>query len=88
MCFTQAGALEKIVKASQLEIIELQHSVGELRYLLSFSFLYSCTETVKFACSPYFVKLGLRNCSMIVRLISICICPDLVSFYFSYCFTL
>lgn len=29
--YTLAGALEKIVKASQLEIIELQHSVGELR---------------------------------------------------------
>jgi len=43
ICFTQAGALEKIVKASQLEIIELQHSVGELRYLLAFSILYSCT---------------------------------------------
>nr|XP_023908042.1 uncharacterized protein LOC112019757 [Quercus suber]POF16225.1 hypothetical protein CFP56_47841 [Quercus suber] len=28
----KAGALEKIVNASQLEIIELQHSVGELRY--------------------------------------------------------
>nr|POE52371.1 hypothetical protein CFP56_66432 [Quercus suber] len=28
-----AGALEKIVKASQLEIIELQHSVAELRCL-------------------------------------------------------
>nr|POE59975.1 hypothetical protein CFP56_03570 [Quercus suber] len=31
MKILQAGALEKIVKASQLEIIELQHSVGELR---------------------------------------------------------
>ncbi|KAB1213132.1 hypothetical protein CJ030_MR5G015880 [Morella rubra] len=29
--YTLAGALEKIVKASQLEIIELQHSVDELR---------------------------------------------------------
>ncbi|KAF3961109.1 hypothetical protein CMV_014236 [Castanea mollissima] len=29
--YTLAGALEKIVKASQLEIIELQHSVVELR---------------------------------------------------------
>ncbi|KAK4597850.1 hypothetical protein RGQ29_015390 [Quercus rubra] len=29
--YTLAGALEKIVKASQLEIIELQHTVGELR---------------------------------------------------------
>lgn len=28
----QAGALENIIKASQLEIIELQHSVDELRY--------------------------------------------------------
>lgn len=31
---TQAGALENIVKASQLEIIELQHSVEELRYIV------------------------------------------------------
>ena len=30
----QTGALEHIVKASQLEIIELQHSVDELRYLI------------------------------------------------------
>lgn len=29
----QAGALEDVVKASQLEIIELQHTVNELRYL-------------------------------------------------------
>ena len=34
MSFGQAGALENIVKTSQLEIIELQHSVEELRYLL------------------------------------------------------
>lgn len=33
----QAGALENIVKASQLEIVELRHSVEELRYFLSFS---------------------------------------------------
>lgn len=31
---TQAGALENIVKASQLEIIELRHSVEDLRYFL------------------------------------------------------
>lgn len=31
----QAGALEDVVKASQLEIIELKHTVGELRYLTS-----------------------------------------------------
>lgn len=30
-CFSQAGALENIIKQSQLEIIELQHSVDELR---------------------------------------------------------
>lgn len=29
-----AGALEDVVKASQLEIIELQHTVSELRYLI------------------------------------------------------
>jgi len=29
----QAGALEDVVKASQLEIIELKHTVGELRYM-------------------------------------------------------
>lgn len=29
----QAGALENVVRASQLEIIELQHTVDELRYL-------------------------------------------------------
>lgn len=28
----QAGALEDVVKASQLEIIELQHNVDKLRY--------------------------------------------------------
>ena len=33
----QAGALENIVKTSQLEIIELQHSVDELRYFLNHS---------------------------------------------------
>ncbi|KAL6186439.1 hypothetical protein ACLB2K_042559 [Fragaria x ananassa] len=33
--YTLAGALENIVKASQLEIIELQHSVEELRAELS-----------------------------------------------------
>lgn len=31
----QAGALENIIKQSQLEIIELQHTVDELRYFLS-----------------------------------------------------
>ena len=36
VCCTQAGALENIVKASQLEIIELQHSVEELRYFKRF----------------------------------------------------
>lgn len=30
----QAGALENIIKQSQLEIIELKHTVDELRYLL------------------------------------------------------
>ncbi|KAJ6890194.1 leucine-rich repeat-containing protein [Populus alba x Populus x berolinensis] len=34
--YTLAGALENIVKASQLEIIELQHSVEELRYFKRF----------------------------------------------------
>lgn len=29
----QAGALENIIKQSQIEIIELKHSVEELRYL-------------------------------------------------------
>lgn len=29
----QAGALENIVKESQLEIVELRHSVEELRYI-------------------------------------------------------
>lgn len=29
--YTQAGALENIIKQSQLEIIELQHTVDELR---------------------------------------------------------
>jgi len=29
----QAGALENIIKQSQLEIIELQHTVDDLRYL-------------------------------------------------------
>ena len=31
-CKMQAGALENIVKASQIEIIELRHSLEELRY--------------------------------------------------------
>lgn len=31
----QAGALEDIIKQSQLEIIELKHTVDELRYFPS-----------------------------------------------------
>lgn len=29
----QAGALENVVKASQLEIIDLRHTIDELRYI-------------------------------------------------------
>ncbi|KAG2708060.1 hypothetical protein I3760_05G173800 [Carya illinoinensis] len=65
--YSLAGALEKIVKASQLEIIELQHSVDELRYLISFLILYMQSR-LTFSCSPYFWKVGLRKLSMRVKL--------------------
>lgn len=35
MHYMQAGALEDVVKTSQLEIIELKHTVDQLRYLAS-----------------------------------------------------
>lgn len=35
LLFMQAGALENIIKQSQLEIIELKHTVDEVRYFPS-----------------------------------------------------
>ena len=84
-CFhcVQASALENVVKASQIEIIELQHTVDELRYLTSESY------TDMFAMCPIWILLYLdiithwRICTILIYSFA-----DLVFFIdFAYCLT-
>lgn len=56
----QAGALENIVKTSQLEIIELQHSVDELRYFSNY--MMSSDVSILPFVSFYVVESSLFSC--------------------------